>query len=358
MTLNATAGIPTSPSPTCVLVPQDPFLPGISDNVLAIVLPTIVYLIAGVFFHILDAYGLFSSHRIHPSEEELKRNHVTKWECLRAVVRYHIMQISIGLLLTHGNGPAMIGDEVCKTHNTALAIRSLRNIIPMLLTTLGIDAKQLSQATSSSSPAFARIIAGTHGATTLANNNNNTPTSLELTLANLTLNILYPAAQFLLALIIVDTWIYFTHRLCHINRTLYRLVHAQHHRLYVPYAYGAVYAHWLESLFLDIISFVIAGEVAQLSARQSMVFGSLATIKTISDHCGYVFPWDITRAYNFSTYTTFWDNLLHTTWADREAAQQRYQRVREMTNKRHRPLKPETVSVVGIEKAIAEGKKD
>ncbi|KAI4210017.1 MAG: hypothetical protein LQ349_009506, partial [Xanthoria aureola] len=61
--------------------------------------------------------------------------------------------------------------------------------------------------------------------------------------------------------------------------------------------------------------------------------------------------------YNFSTYTTFWDNLLGTTWADREAAAQRYRRARDMTNKRG-PLTPGTVSVAGIEKAIAEGKGD
>ncbi|KAI4088634.1 MAG: hypothetical protein LQ339_008682 [Xanthoria mediterranea] len=371
MASNNTASFLASPSPRCTLVPQEPLLPGVSDNVLAIILPTIVYAVAGAFFHILDTYGIFSNHRIHPSEEELKRNHVTKWECLKSVVRYHIMQISIGLVLNHGSSPAMIGDEACRTHTTALAFRSLRNIVPIFLTTLGIDPKRLSLSTASTSPTFAQFLAGS--TSTIPTD---TPTSLELALARFTLDYLYPASQYALALVIVDTWIYFTHRLCHVNRTLYRLVHAQHHRLYVSYAYGAVYAHWLESLFLDILSFVIAGEVARLSARQSMVFGTCATIKTISDHCGYVFPWDPTRAvngngavfhdlhhqswglkYNFSTYTTFWDNLLGTTWADREAAAKRYQRARDMTNKRG-PLTPGTVSVVGIEKAIAEGKGD
>ncbi|KAL9632287.1 MAG: hypothetical protein Q9204_003853 [Flavoplaca sp. TL-2023a] len=361
MASNNAAGFRTSPSPTCILLPQEPLLPGISDNVLAIVLPTIVYAVAGAFFHILDSYDLFPNHRIHPSEEELKRNHVTKWECLKVVVRYHIMQISIGLLLNYGNGPAMIGDEACKTYNTALAIRSLRNIVPILLATLGIDAKHLSLATSSISPAFAQIIAGSSSisASTFPNSHTNTtPTSLELTLAKFTLDYLYPAWQYTLALIVVDTWIYFTHRLCHINRTLYRIVHAQHHRLYVSYAYGAVYAHWLETLFLDILSFVLAGEIAKLTARQSMVFGARHIPKQFS------FPQPpkpkekLTpnpSQYNFSTYTTFWDNLLGTTWADREAADKRYQRTREMTKKRG-PLKPEKVSVTGIEEAVAEGK--
>lgn len=99
-----------------------------------------------------------------------------------------------------------------------------------------------------------------------------------------------------------------------------------------------------------------------------MVFGSLATLKTISDHCGYVFPWDpflyINRngasfhdlhhqtwglkvsqllfapdalsifdkltldpvQHNFSTYTAFWDIILGTEWDDLPSAAQRYSR--------------------------------
>lgn len=90
------------------------------------------------------------------------------------------------------------------------------------------------------------------------------------------------------------------------------VVHAQHHRLYVSYAYGAVYAHWLETVFLDVLSFVLAGEIAQLSARQSMLFGSFATIKTLSDHCGYIFPWDPFRLVN-NNGASFHD-LHHQSW--------------------------------------------
>lgn len=73
-----------------------------------------------------------------------------------------------------------------------------------------------------------------------------------------------------------------------------------------------MYAHWLETLFLDVLSFVLAGEIAQLSPRQSMLFGSFATIKTISDHCGYVFPWDPFRLVN-NNGATFHD-LHHQSW--------------------------------------------
>lgn len=56
----------------------------------------------------------------------------------------------------------------------------------------------------------------------------------------------------------------------------------------------------------------MANAIAGLSARQSMVFGSLATIKTISDHCGYVFPLDPFRYVN-NNGARFHD-LHHQTW--------------------------------------------
>ncbi|KAL8869315.1 MAG: hypothetical protein Q9174_004361 [Haloplaca sp. 1 TL-2023] len=358
MAANITTTTPGLTPPACTLRPQEPLLPWVSDAVLAVILPTIVYAVAGAFFQLLDSYELFSNHRIHPSEDELKRNHVTKWECLMVVVRYHTMQIIIGLALNYGTAPPMVGNEACKIHDAALLLRNYRNIIPYALTVLGIDARQLSIATAGTSSKLAQVIGGSIASDPLLEHAANAPTSSEVVAAKFALNIAIPALQFLIALIVVDTWIYFTHRLCHVNRTLYRLVHAQHHRLYVSYAYGAVYAHWLETLFLDILSFVLAGEISKMSARQSMLFAGAATIKTISDHCGYVFPWDPTRwmngngavfhdlhhqswglKYNFSTYTVFWDNLLGTTWADAVGAEKRYRRVHEMTAKR--PLKME-----------------
>ena len=197
----------------------------------------------------------------------------------------------------------------------------------MTLAVVGIDAKKIGVAMKGTSPGLAQVLAGDY----LSNEQNHGFTSFALSLAKLVVFIGVPMFQYLIALTVVDTWIYFTHRLCHVNKTLYRkfplpplhprpnysqpptgIVHAQHHRLYVSYAYGAVYAHWLETLFLDILSFVVAGEIAQLSGRQSMLFGSFATIKTISDHCGYVFPWDPFRLVN-NNGAVFHD-LHHQSW--------------------------------------------
>ena len=221
MAPNTTSTFAPIATPSCTLVPQAPLVHGISDNVLAILLPTIVYAIAGGFFHLLDVYNLFSQYRIHPSEDELKRNRVTKWQVLQAVIRYHVMQISIGLLLNVGNGPPMVGDESCNINRIASVISKARNFIPMALAAIGIDAKGLANAIQGTSVGLAQILAGDYLAGKSEMRSSGF-TDLELILAKFVVSIGVPAFQYLLALTVVDTWIYFTHRLCHVNKTLYR----------------------------------------------------------------------------------------------------------------------------------------
>ena len=221
MQTNKTASFPTPPFPSCTLVPQASLIPGLSDNVLAIILPTIVYAIAGGFFHLLDIYNLFDDYRIHPLEDEHKRNHVTKWQCLQNVVRYHIIQISIGLALNYGTGPTMVGCESYQVHRAAGMIRRATHIIPSALNAMGIDANRLAIATESRSEGLAQILAGDYQSSEKASPHTGLNT-VELSLAKFLLFFGVPAFQYLVALIIVDTWIYFTHRLCHVNKTLYR----------------------------------------------------------------------------------------------------------------------------------------
>lgn len=91
---------------------------------------------------------------------------------------------------------------------------------------------------------------------------------------------------------IVDSWQYWLHRTMHLNKTLYRKFHSRHHRLYVPYAYGALYNSPVEGFFLDTLGTGIAAIVTQLSHTEQVVLYSFATLKTVDDHCGYALPWD------------------------------------------------------------------
>ncbi|KAH0668788.1 hypothetical protein KY289_023281 [Solanum tuberosum] len=96
--------------------------------------------------------------------------------------------------------------------------------------------------------------------------------------------------QLFVAMLMLDTWQYFMHRYMHQNKFLYKHIHAQHHRLIVPYAFGALFNHPLEGLILDTIGGALAFLVSGMSPRTFIFFFSFATIKTVDDHCGLWLP--------------------------------------------------------------------
>ncbi|XP_051144668.1 sphinganine C4-monooxygenase 1-like [Andrographis paniculata] len=140
------------------------------------------------------------------------------------------------------------------------------------------------------------------------------------------------ARQFLVAMIVLDTWQYFMHRYMHHNKFLYRHIHSQHHRLIVPYAFGALYNHPLEGLLLDTVGGALAFLVSGMSPRASIFFFSFATLKTVDDHCGLWLPGNLFHIffrnnsayhdihhqlygnkYNFSQpFFVMWDKILRT----------------------------------------------
>lgn len=98
------------------------------------------------------------------------------------------------------------------------------------------------------------------------------------------------AKQFFIAMVVLDTWQYFMHRYMHQNKFLYKHIHSQHHRLVVPYAYGALYNHPLEGLILDTVGGALSFLLSGMSPRASIFFFSFATTKTVDDHCGLWLP--------------------------------------------------------------------
>ncbi|MCL7039385.1 hypothetical protein MKW94_019409 [Papaver nudicaule] len=99
--------------------------------------------------------------------------------------------------------------------------------------------------------------------------------------------------QFVIAMFILDTWQYFMHRYMHHNKFLYRHIHSQHHRLVVPYAFGALYNHPVEGLLLDTIGGALSFLLSGMTPRSSIFFFSFATIKTVDDHCGLWLPGNV-----------------------------------------------------------------
>ena len=91
---------------------------------------------------------------------------------------------------------------------------------------------------------------------------------------------------------LIDTWQYFLHRAMHMNTFLFKTLHSWHHRLYVPYSYGALYNHPIEGLALDSCGAVISEWLTGMSLRQATLLFTIATFKTVDDHCGYSLPFD------------------------------------------------------------------
>ncbi|CAA6666122.1 unnamed protein product [Spirodela intermedia] len=93
------------------------------------------------------------------------------------------------------------------------------------------------------------------------------------------------------ALLVMDTWQYFLHRLMHANSLLYRYSHSKHHRLVAPYAFGALYYHTPEGLLLNTAGGFVAMAVTGMPPCAAMVFFSLVAMRTVDIHCGMWVPW-------------------------------------------------------------------
>ncbi|KAL8955711.1 MAG: hypothetical protein Q9183_006548 [Haloplaca sp. 2 TL-2023] len=148
---------------------------------------------------------------------------------------------------------------------------------------------------------------------------------------------LIPAFQIVCALVVADASMYCLHRLVHTNQWLYKHVHSQHHRLYVPYSWGASYNHPFDSLIVDALSYTIGCTVSGVSTRQSMILFAYSSFKNVFDHCGYQFPWNPIRTVtgtdpgfhdvhhqswglktNFGAHLSVWDRMMGTYFADKE----------------------------------------
>ena len=87
----------------------------------------------------------------------------------------------------------------------------------------------------------------------------------------------------------------------HVNKFLYKKFHSYHHRLYVPYAFGALYNHPVEGFLLDTLGAAIAEATTRLSLRQASFFFVVAVCKTVDDHCGYSLPFDPLQMFSGNT---------------------------------------------------------
>ena len=90
------------------------------------------------------------------------------------------------------------------------------------------------------------------------------------------------------------------------------MFHSRHHRLYVPYAYGALYNHPFEGFLLDILGSGLAFKLTGMTVLQGTAFFCFSTFKTVDDHCGYAFPWDPLQ--HMTKNNAAYHDIHHQTW--------------------------------------------
>lgn len=269
--------------PAAVSVPRPSVFKGYSDEVAALALPIIAYWTYSSIFHIMDVYKLAENHRIHPTEEMLKKNRASLHEVVRDVILQHIIQSITGVLAFNLNVQEYTGFE-------------------------NAEIWDLKQKFSSVVPVWFLYISYWY---------------------------LVPALKIFGAFVIIDTWQFTLHRIMHLSPFLYKHFHSRHHQLYVPYAYGALFNNPVEGLLLDTIGTGVASMIVHLSQRECMILYTFSTMKTVDDHCGYSFWFDPFQRlfpnnsiyhdihhqhfgikYNFSQpFFTFWDNVFGTRFA-------------------------------------------
>ncbi|XP_047072053.1 sphinganine C4-monooxygenase 2-like [Lolium rigidum] len=107
-----------------------------------------------------------------------------------------------------------------------------------------------------------------------------------------TASFLDTAARFAVAMVVLDAWQYFMHRLMHSSQYMYRRFHSWHHRVVAPYAFAAQYNHPVDGVLTETLSGAAAFLASGLSPRAAAAFFVFATVKGIDDHCGVLAPWN------------------------------------------------------------------
>ncbi|KAI6779173.1 sphinganine C4-monooxygenase [Emericellopsis cladophorae] len=320
------------PLPDYELTLQSDMLLFISDFWLNLIAPIIVYWTMSMMFHLVDTLDLFPQYRLHTPEEITKRNHVSRYEVLRDVIIQHIIQVLGGAVLSLTEPPEMTGKDEYNVAVWATRLRLSQRILPGLLSLVGLNATAISKNMATSHPILAGALAGGYYPFLTTDAHVPSFAPWELMFAKFIYWVAIPAVQLFIGVAFLDTWQYFLHRLMHMNKWMYTTFHSRHHRLYVPYAYGALYNHPFEGFLLDTLGAAIAFKIAGMTLRQGMFFFCFSSMKTVDDHCGYAFPWDPLQAItsnnaayhdihhqtwgiktNFSQpWFTFWDGLLGT----------------------------------------------
>ncbi|KAF8416662.1 sphinganine hydroxylase [Tirmania nivea] len=355
-------GSPLLPPPADqVLTPLPPLLshPMLPDYILTIIGPIIAYWALSITFEIFDYFDWFARYRIHTPVEVTMRNRVGKKEVAWWVFIQQVLQMGFAYVLSYLEGEEMTGFEQMEQYEMYLRVIGVEGLLVKGLTLFGINGVGLEQK-------IGRGIVGLGGLVTglevvgLGGIAEGITGDWRMDVASVLYWYIAPAMRLWVALFILDTWQYFLHRLMHTVPALYRAIHSHHHRLYCPYAFGALYNHPIEGFLMDTIGAGLAFKLSGMGQQGGLFFFTFSTLKTVDDHCGYKLPWDPLQwaFWNNAEYhdihhqswgikTNFsqpfficWDRWLNTQWiGSPKSTEERYRKSREVVNRMARQEK-------------------
>jgi sphinganine C4-monooxygenase len=142
------------------------------------------------------------------------------------VVIQQIVQTIVGAILGLTEPPEVTGLEDYDIARWATRLRIAQRALPKLLGLLGLNAAAISKNFSGSHPMIAGALAGgnyplTMGLDVVSGAPVPAFASWELVVAKAIYWYIVPALQFMIAIVVVDTWQYFLHRAMHVNKWLY-----------------------------------------------------------------------------------------------------------------------------------------
>lgn len=275
-------------------------IPGIRDFYLLLVLPIAAYWLSASIFHLFDCQRWFQDYKIHTYEDGEKRNRATLGQVFRQVVAQQLVQVAFSLAIDRALTASSPEVEATSIHK--VSDLSGNSTIWSQQTHASSDGNSDSNLLSATSTAFPSA-------------------SAKL------------ALQLTIAVIVADFWQYAWHRIFHTNKFLYselepassqpmrysplthlatEHIHSVHHRIYVPYSYGALYSSLFEAFIVDTIGTTVTLYLSGLPVLPATWFASLSIIKSVNDHSGYRFPYN---PFNYiSTNTTDFHDIHHQNW--------------------------------------------
>ncbi|KAL9601434.1 MAG: hypothetical protein Q9219_002500 [cf. Caloplaca sp. 3 TL-2023] len=332
------------PLPPLEMGSRASLLPFLADHHLPYVVPAVFYWIISFIFHYIDTRGLLAAYKLHTPAEDLSKNRASRKDVIKFALIQQAAQCILGFLMADDTEQLVSPDYAIALWAQRLRFVEIRIVHFLSFAAWGNGG---SKTLGKSLPLVVRQ--DTFGGFL----NNATQPAVysadqaavfspkELVFAKTMYWVLIPLFQYMAAMILADTFQYFTHRAFHVNKWLYKHIHSMHHDIYVPFAYGAFYNHPLETIPIDGIGFPICLSLAGLDNRQSAFFGAIWTFKTVVDHCGYDFPYNPCNIvcpnsvlfhdlhhqtwgmkYNFSVYGAFWDWMMGTRWSPHDSAAQ------------------------------------